>query len=75
MKQNLLIPLSLLLVIDCRFCGAYTKRKKEVHLPPHTPTNYPPQQQRVPFVTHVAGLLKHMYNIILLIELALYGFV
>ncbi len=64
MKQNLLIPLSLLLVIVAVLWWLYEK-KKEVHLPPPTPPT-PPTPTGVPFYQCML-VSHHMYNIILLI--------
>ncbi len=61
MKQNLLIPLSLLLVIVAVLWWLYEK-KKEVHLPPPTPPT-PPTPTGVPFLPMYAGLSSHVqYN-------------
>ncbi len=62
MKQNLLIPLSLLLVIVAVLWWLYEK-KKEVHLPPPTPPT-PPTPTGVPVVTNVCwSLSSHVqYN-------------
>ncbi|QNH08446.1 034R [Invertebrate iridescent virus Kaz2018] len=61
MKQNLLIPLSLLLVIVAVLWWLYEK-KKEVPLPPPTPPT-PPTPTGVPFLPMYAGLSSHVqYN-------------